>query len=50
MTRYLEILARPEILRCTAVPFVTNDGDNDGCLHEMVAMVEIERYVTYMLK
>jgi hypothetical protein len=37
-------------LRCTVVTFVTNDGDYDGCLHEMVAMVEIERYVKYMLK
>jgi hypothetical protein len=47
MARCLEIL---EMLRCTAVAFVMSGGDYDGYLHEMVALVDIERYVKYMPK
>ena len=43
-------LKRMEMLRRTAVTFVMSGGDYDGYLHEMVEMVDIERYVKYMPK
>lgn len=50
MARCLEMLERLEMLRCTTVTFVMSGGDYDGYLDEMVAMVDIERYVKYMPK
>jgi hypothetical protein len=39
-----------EMLRYIAITFVMSDGDFDGYLREMVAMVDIERYVKCMPK
>jgi hypothetical protein len=50
IARCLEILERLEMLRCTTVTFVVSGGDHDGYPHEMVAIVDIERYVKYMTK